>query len=153
MANTFTQIHIQSVFAVKYRAALIHKLWKEDLHKYITGIIQNNNHKLLSINSMPDHIHVFFGFSPTQSLADLMRMIKSDSSEWINKNNLSNSPFYWQEGYGAFSYSRSHIKAVCTYIENQEVHHRKQTFLEKYEEMLQKFEIEYDEKYIFKLPE
>ena len=102
---------------------------------------------------MPDHIHIFFGFRPMQSLADLIRMIKSDSSEWINKNNLCSSAFHWQDGYGAFSYSRSHISAVCTYIENQEKHHVKQPFLEEYKEMLQKFQIGYDEKYIFKLPE
>ena len=150
MANTYTQIHIQCVMAVKYRQALITDVWKERLYQYMTGIVQNNDHKLISINSMPDHLHLFFGFRPTQSLSDLMRLVKGESSEWINKRGFTTTPFRWQEGYGGFSYSRSQIKAVATYIENQEEHHRKKTFLDEYTEMLKKFEIEYDEKYIFK---
>ena len=153
MANTYTQIHIQCVMAVKYRMALIDVSWKERLHKYITGIVQNHDHKLISINSMPDHLHLFFGFRPTQSLSDLMRIVKGESSEWINKQKFTAVPFRWQEGYGAFSYSRSQIKAVCAYIENQEEHHKKKTFLEEYKDMLEKFEIEFNELYIFKLPE
>src|SRR5476651_1418459 len=100
MANTFTQIHIQCVFAVKFRQSLIHLDWQERLHKYITGIIQNHGHKVIAINSMPDHVHVFFGFRPNQSLSDLMRIVKSESSEWINKEKFSPSTFRWQEGYG-----------------------------------------------------
>ena len=112
MANTYTQIHIQAIVAVKFRNAVILPHWKERLHQYITGIVQNHSHKMLAINSMPDHLHLFFGFRPTQSLADLMRIVKSESSEWINKQNYCSSIFRWQEGYGAFSYARSQVKAV-----------------------------------------
>jgi putative transposase len=150
MANTYTQIHIQCVMAVKYRQSLIHKEWKERLHKYITGIVQNHGHKMLSINSMPDHLHMFFGLRPNQSIADLMRIVKSESSEWINSQKFNSSVFRWQEGYGAFSYSRSQVQTVNSYILNQEEHHRKKTFTEEYEEFLKAFEIEYDEQYIFK---
>ncbi|MEO5572416.1 MAG: IS200/IS605 family transposase [Bacteroidia bacterium] len=150
MANTYTQIHMQCVFAVKYRNAVISSSWKERLHKYIIAIINNNKHKLLCINSMPDHLHLFFGMRPDQSLSDLMRLVKGDSSEWINKEKLVPGNFRWQEGYGAFSYSKSHTDAVIKYIMNQEMHHRKKTFLEEYKEMLNKFEVEYDEQYIFK---
>lgn len=150
MANTYTQIHVQAVVAVKFRAAVIMPFWKERLHQYITGIVQNYGHKMLSINSMPDHLHLFFGFRPTQSLSDLMRLVKGESSEWINKQEFTPSIFRWQEGYGAFSYARSQIKAVAQYIEEQEIHHSKKTFSEEYKEFLRKFEIEYEEKYIFK---
>lgn len=150
MANTYTQIHLQCVFAVKYRNALIDTKWKERLHQYITAIVQRNSHKLLAINSMPDHLHMLFGFRPNQSLSDIMRIVKGESSEWINKQKFTSSPFRWQQGYGAFSYTKSHMPAVCKYIENQEEHHRKKTFLEEYEEFLQRFEVEYDGQYIFK---
>jgi len=153
MANTYTQIHIQCVMAVKYRQSLIHKEWKEILHKYITGIVQNHGHKMLSINSMPDHLHMFFGLRPNQSIADLMRIVKSESSEWINSQKFNSSVFRWQEGYGAFSYSRSQVQTVNSYILNQEEHHRKKTFTEEYEDFLKAFEIEYDEQYIFKVLE
>jgi putative transposase len=153
MANTYTQIHIHAFFAVKYRTALIQSKWKERLHQYITGIIQNNGHKLLSINSMPDHIHILFGFRPTQSLSDLMRLVKGESSEWINKQNLSPSVFRWQEGYGAFSYATSQIPIVATYIETQAEHHHKRTFAEEYTALLTENEVLFDEKYVFKLPE
>jgi len=150
MANTFTQIHIQCVFAVKYRRALIDKIWKETLHKYITGIVQECGHKMIAINSMPDHLHFLMGARPNQCISDLMRMVKGDSSEWINDNKISRSKFHWQEGYGAFSYSKSQIPIVANYIHTQEEHHRKKTFLEEYKEILQEFEIDYDEQYIFK---
>lgn len=150
MANTYTQIHIQCVIAVKFRQSLIQALWKEELHKYITGILKNNGHKMITINSMPDHLHLFFGFRPTQSLSELMKMVKGSSSEWINREKFNNSTFKWQEGYGAFSYSRSHIKKVAQYIEDQERHHHKKTFLEEYQQILEHFEVEYDEQYIFK---
>jgi len=153
MSNTFTQIHLQCVFAVKYRDAVIGKSWEERLHKYIIAILNNNGHKLLAINSMPDHLHLFFGMRPHQSLSDLMRLVKGDSSEWINSQKLVKGKFRWQEGYGAFSYSKSHTDAVIKYILNQEEHHRKRSFLEEYTEMLKKFEVEYDEKYIFKAME
>jgi putative transposase len=153
MPNTYTQIHIQCVMAVKFRQALIQSAWKEQLHKYITGIVQNHGHKMIAVNSMPDHLHMFFGFRPNQSLSDLMRLVKGESSEWINKQQFAPAIFRWQEGYGAFSYSRSHVQAVTDYIMNQEEHHRKKTFLEEYQQFLEQFEVEYDERYIFKLPE
>ena len=147
MANTYTQLHIQFVFAVKYRAALIEKGWKDELHKYITGIIQENGHKMLQVNSMPDHIHVFIGMRPTQSIASLVQNVKAESSKWIKAKNFCTTPFAWQEGYGAFSYSKSHVPDVIRYIQNQEAHHQKETFLEEYKKILKAFEIEYDEQY------
>jgi len=150
MANTYTQIHIQAVFAVKFRAAVIAPDWKDELYKYISGIIQNNGHKMLKINGMPDHVHILFGMRPTQSLSTLMQQVKEDSSKWIKSRGLLRHQFNWQEGYGAFSYSRSQVSTVCTYIERQEEHHRKKTFLDEYEEFLKAFEVEYDERHIFK---
>jgi putative transposase len=151
MPNTFTQIHIQTVFTVQERAAIIRKEWKEDLYRYITGIIQNAGHKLLAINGMPDHVHVLFGMRPTQSLSELMQLIKGDSSRWINDQKLiRDGRFSWQEGYGAFSYSRSQIPAVIHYIENQEEHHRTRTFIEEYHDLLRKFEIPFDAQYSFR---
>ena len=153
MANTYTQIHIQCVVAVKYRASLIQPNWKDQLQKYMTGIVQNYGHKMLAINNMPDHMHMFFGFRPNQSLADLMRIVKSESSKWINDKQFTPAVFNWQEGYGAFSYSRSHVAKVTGYVLNQEEHHRHKTFLEEYEQFLKQFEVDYDDRYIFKLPE
>jgi putative transposase len=149
MANTYTQIHLQFVFAVKFRNALIDASFKDELYKYITGIIATNNHKLLTINGMPDHIHIFIGMRPTQSVSDLLRDIKANSSKWINEKKFLKVKFEWQEGFGAFSYSKSHVQNVINYIQNQEEHHKKQTFREEYLEFLRLFEIEYDEKYIF----
>ncbi|MFD2941661.1 IS200/IS605 family transposase [Flavobacterium notoginsengisoli] len=151
MANTYTQLHIQFVFAVKYRKALIAPEWKDKLHKYITGIIQSHQHKMLCINSMPDHIHIFIGMRPTQSISSLMQNVKSETTKWIKEQNLCTN-FAWQEGYGAFSYSRSHVPNVIRYIENQEQHHKQETFLEEYQKQLRAFEIEYDDRYIFKEP-
>jgi len=150
MTNTYTQIHIQFVFAVKYRNAVIESSWKNDLYKYMAGIVKNNNHKLLSINGMPDHVHILVGLRPSQSISDLMQDVKAGSSKWINSMKLVKGKFEWQEGYGAFSYSKSHLGNVIRYIENQEQNHKKKTFLEEYREFLDKFEVEYDEKYLFK---
>lgn len=150
MANTYTQIHIHFVFAVKFRHGIIQSKWKEDLYKYIAGIIQNNNHKLLAINGMPDHIHILIGLRPAQSISDLMKEVKQSSSKWINENKLINGHFEWQEGYGAFSYGKSQINQVINYIQNQELHHKKKTFKEEYLNFLEKFEIAYDEKFVFK---
>ncbi len=150
MANTYTQIHMHFVFAVKFRHGIIQPKWKDNLYKYITGIVQNNNHKLLEINGMPDHIHILIGLRPSQSISDLMKDVKQGSSLWINENKLTREHFEWQEGYGAFSYSKSQIDRVIHYIQNQEEHHKKKTFRQEYLDFLQKFEIEYDEKYIFK---
>ena|SRR5689334_2303293 len=152
MPNTYTQIHIHAVFAVKNRAGLIQKEWKDELYKYITGIVQQQKHKLLAINGMPDHIHIFFGLKPTQSLSDLIQDVKGSSSKWINDKKFTKSRFNWQQGFGAFSYSNSHISNVISYIENQEAHHRKQTFIDEYKHMLNRFEVDYNERYLFKAP-
>jgi len=149
MANTYTQLHIHFVFAVKYRAAIIQPDWEDRLHKYITGIAQNNGHKLLSINSVPDHLHMFVGLNPKQSISDMMQQIKGDSSEFVNKQNFTKRKFYWQDGYGAFSNSHSQIDAVVKYIMNQKIHHQKKTFKDEYIEMLKDYEVEYDGRYIF----
>ncbi len=123
MPNTYFKLHIQLVFAVKYRTALIHKEWKEDLHKYITGIFQHNDHKMLQINSMPDHIHIFLGMRPHQSISAIVQNVKTESSKWI-KTQIpiaigSKGSFGWQDGFGAFSYSKSHVPNVIRYIQNQ----------------------------------
>ena len=150
MANSYTQVHIQFVFAVKYRKALIGNEWKERLHQYMTGIFQQNKHKMLQINSMPDHIHIFIGMRPHQSMSSLMQLVKTESCKWIKAQKLCSSPFAWQEGYGAFSYAKSQVADVIRYIQNQEIHHRKETFLEEYRKFLIAFDIEWDEQYIFK---
>jgi putative transposase len=150
MANTYTQIHIQAGFAVRNRNSIIMNSWKDELFKYITGIIQNHGHKVLAINGMPDHVHIFFGMRPEQSLSGLMQDIKGDSSQWINKKGFVKGRFSWQEGYGAFSYSKSSVDNVIKYIRNQEIHHRKRTFIEEYYDFLEKFEVDFDKRYIFK---
>ena len=149
MANTYTQIHIHAVFAVQNRTSLINKSWQERLYKYIVAIIQKRGHKVLSIGGMPDHVHILFGFRPTQALSNLMLEVKRDTSEWINKEKLITGRFSWQEGYGAFSYGKSQIPTIANYIETQEKHHKKNTFREEYLEFLKKFDVEYDERYIF----
>lgn len=150
MANTYTQIYIHIVFAVENRINLITDQWREQLHKYITGIIQNHNHKLLAINSMADHIHIFIGMKPIQALSELVQDIKEYSSKWINANKFVMGHFNWQAGYGAFSYSHSHIDSVVKYIQNQKRHHQKKTFRQEYIQFLEKFHVEYDERYIFR---
>jgi REP element-mobilizing transposase RayT len=150
MANTYTQIHIHTVFAVQNRISLIKKDWQDRLYQYIISIIQNHGHKVLSIGGISDHIHILFGFRPTQSLSELMQNIKRNSSEWINKEKFVMGKFSWQEGYGAFSYSKSQISQVIKYIENQDTHHKKRTFIEEYKKILDVFGLEYDERYIFK---
>ena len=150
MANTYTQIHIQTVFIVQSRICLINKDWQTELYKYISGITQNYGHKVLQINGMPDHIHMLFGLRPTQALADLMQQIKQDSSAWINQKGFLKSKFSWQAGYGAFSYTKSQVPNVIRYIQNQEEHHRKKTFTEEYIELLNEFEVEFNQQYNFK---
>ncbi|MEO8239516.1 MAG: IS200/IS605 family transposase [Flavobacterium sp.] len=149
MANTYSQIYVQIVFAVKGRENLIKKENREELHKFITGIISNRGQKLLAIFAMPDHVHILIGMKPNLSISDLVRDIKAGSSKFINDNKWINIKFNWQEGYGAFSYSKSHLDNVIKYILNQEENHKKQTFKEEYLSFLEKFEIEYDEKYLF----
>lgn len=152
MANTYTQIHLQLIFAVKYREAVINNIWKNELYKYISGIIQQQKHKLIIVNGVADHIHLLIGFRPHQSLADLMQDIKGSSSKWINENKFTRSKFSWQEGYGAFSYSHSHLSNVINYIKNQENHHRKIAFIDEYKAFLKTYEVEFDERYILKDP-
>ena len=149
MSNTYTQLHIHSVFAVQNRISLIGNSWKEKLYHYIIGIIKENGHKPIITNGMPDHLHVVFGLRPEQSLSSLMQHIKASSSKWINENELTQGKFNWQSGFGAFSYSKSQLPGLIKYVQNQEIHHKRKTFLNEYIEILNKFEIEYDPRYIF----
>jgi len=149
MANTYTQLLVQFVFAVKHRKSKVHANIRIPLEKYITGIVQNKNHKMLAIYCMPDHCHILIGLNPDQSIADIIRDIKSNSSKWLNQQNALNSKFNWQEGYGAFSYAKSQLDVVIKYILNQAEHHHTQTFKEEYIEFLEKFNVEYDNQYLF----
>ena len=149
MADTYTQLYIQLVFSVKGRKSLIPRQHKEDVHKYITGIVQNRRHKLIAINAMRDHIHIFVGLHPSQSISDLVNNIKTGSTKEIKKQPWMKYDFEWQNGYGAFSYSRSHIDSVVKYIDNQEQHHKKRTFQAEYLDFLKKFDIEYKDEYLF----
>lgn len=148
--STFSQIYIQLVFAVRNRDALISTNWEEQLYKYITGIVQNKDQKMLAINGMPDHIHLLIGMKPTCCLSDLVREIKKSSNSFINEQKLSKYKFEWQEGYGAFSYSHSALDTVINYICHQKEHHKKSTFREEYKSFLKKFDIDYKEEYLFK---
>lgn len=153
MANTFSQIYIQTVFAVSGRLSLITRDFKEELHKYISGIVRKKDQKLISINGMADHLHILIGLRPSMCLADLVRDIKSDSSEWVNKKKLARGKFGWQEGYGAFSYGHSQLDTVIRYVQNQEKHHVRRSFKDEYLTLLRKFEIEFKEKYVFEFIE
>jgi REP element-mobilizing transposase RayT len=150
MANTYTQIHLHTIFAVQNRKSLIQDSFKDRLYKYITGIVQQNNHKVIIINGMPDHLHLVIGMRPSQSLSNLMQDIKGGSSKWINEKKLVHGKFQWQESYAAFSYNKSLLPKLIDYVKNQEVHHKKKTFIEEYKEFLDAFDVEYDERYIFK---
>jgi REP element-mobilizing transposase RayT len=149
LANTYSQIYVHIVFAVKGRQNLIRTEIREELHKYITGIVTNRDQKLLSIFCMPDHSHLLVGLKPVISISDLVRDIKAGSSKFINDKKLIKGKFSWQEGFGVFSYSRSQIDTVIKYIQNQEKHHHKKSFKEEYIEFLEKFAVDYDEKYLF----
>lgn len=150
MANTFTQIYLQLIFAVQNRISLIQPEWKDELYKYITGIVQTNNHKLLIINGTSNHIHILIDYKPHQLVPELLQDIKGHSSKWINQRGFVRGKFQWQQGYGAFSYSKSQISRVVEYIENQKEHHKIKTFQEEYLEILEKFQISYDKKYVLK---
>ena len=150
MANTYTQLYIHYIFAVQNRLSLIQDKWQIQLYKYMNGIVDQQGHKLFAINGMPDHIHILVSMNPKQSPSDLMYNLKRSTSLWINENKLVVGKFSWQEGFGAFSYGKSQIPEIVKYIENQQNHHRKTTFHDEYHEILKVFEIEYDEKYIFK---
>ncbi|QMW04497.1 IS200/IS605 family transposase [Spirosoma foliorum] len=149
MANTYHQVYIQAVFAVKYRAAIIDRTWQNDLFAVIGNLINETGCQTIIVNGVADHVHCFIGLKPTVAISELMKAIKAKSSKWINETALTPSRFEWQGGYGAFSYSRSHIDNVYRYIENQAEHHRKQTFREEYINFLRKFGVPYDERYIF----
>jgi putative transposase len=147
--STYSQIYIQVVFAVKGRESLIKEQWEEELYKYITGIVRNKGQKMLAINGMPDHIHFLIGMKPSCRLSDLVREVKKSSNDFIKEKKFVKYKFNWQEGFGAFSYSHSHLDKVIKYIMNQKFHHRKKSFKEEYIEILRKFEIEYKEEYLF----
>ncbi|MEM7510997.1 MAG: IS200/IS605 family transposase [Bacteroidota bacterium] len=149
MPNTYTQLHVHYVFAVKGRQKLIKENIRIPLEKYMTGIIQKYGHKLLAIYCMPDHCHVFLGLQPNQSVSDLARLMKTNSSKWLNSQKKLRIKFSWQEGFGAFSYAKSQKDQVIRYILNQPFHHQKKTFQEEYLDFLRKFEVDYDEKYVF----
>jgi putative transposase len=153
MANTYTQIYIHVVFAVEGRQNLIAPERNDELQKYITGIVSGRKQKLIAINNMPDHLHLLVGFRPDSSLSDLVRDVKAGSSKFINEKRWVMGRFSWQEGFGAFSYSRSQLGTVIRYIENQEKHHAKKSFREEYTVLLEKFGVEYDTRYIFKFGE
>ena len=150
MSNTYSQVYIHFVFAVKYRQAVILPEWEDELQKYITGIVRNNGHKMLAITNVPDHLHFFAGLNLKQSISQLMQLVKGDSSEFINKKQFTPRKFQWQDGYGAFSNSRSQIDGVVKYIMGQKQHHAKKTFREEYLDILRDYAVEYDEKYLWK---
>ncbi|HNR48314.1 MAG TPA: IS200/IS605 family transposase [Bacteroidia bacterium] len=149
MANTYTQIYLQIVFSVKGRENLIKKKWKEELYKYICGIVNGKEQKVYAIGGVGDHIHILVSIKPNIALSDLIRDIKANSSKWINEKGFVLGKFQWQEGFGAFSYAQSQLDAVIAYINNQEQHHLVKTFKDEYLELLQKFNVEYNEKYLF----
>lgn len=153
MSQTYTQIYLQLVFAVEWRQCLIDAGHKEETHKYITGIIRNDGQKLIEINSMPDHMHILIGLKPDMALSDLVRDIKANSSRFINEKGWLHGRFRWQEGFGAFSYSHSQLDSVIRYVRNQEARHSKQNFRSEYLDILGRFEVEFDTKYIFDFPE
>jgi len=153
MANTYHQIHLQAVFAVKYRKALIQQEWKSELFAVIGNLINETGCKTLIVNGMEDHVHCFLGLKPSLAISGLMQSVKAKSSKWVNESGKLTHRFEWQAGYGCFSYSHSHINRVFRYIQNQEKHHKTISFREEYLQLLQKFSIDYDGKYIFSAPE
>ena len=153
MANTYSQLNIHSVFAVKGRDNIITKNFRDDLHRYMAGILKNDGTFPLAIGGWNDHVHAFFELPVTMSVADQMRMLKATSSKWVNDKKFVRGKFIWQEGYGAISYSRSQRDSVIKYIMNQEADHKKVTFREEYMGFLKKFQIDYDDKYLFEFYE
>jgi REP element-mobilizing transposase RayT len=149
MANTFSQIYLQFVFAVKGRRSLIAKPNREELNKYMTGLVQARKAKMLAVNCMPDHAHLFVNFKPDVLISDFIKQIKVKSNEFINEKNWVQGNFGWQTGYGVFSYSHSHIDRVINYVLKQEAHHKKKTFREEYLELLEKFAIPFEKKFVF----
>lgn len=149
MAGTFSQIYVQVVFAVKGRENLLQKQWRDEAFKYMAGIVKEKGQKPIIVNGVADHVHLFIGLKPAMPLSDLVRDVKNNSTNFINDKKFLRCKFSWQEGYGAFSYAHSQLDPVYQYILNQEEHHKKKTFREEYMDFLRKFEIGYDEKYLF----
>lgn len=149
MANTYAQCYVHLVFAPKNREALIAKAWRSDLERYMTGIVQKKNHKLLAVSAMPDHVHLLIGYHLSERIPDLIEAIKTSTNAWIKQNRLSPFKFEWQNGYGAFTHSRAQIDTVINYINNQEQHHAKKPFRTEYLEILAKNGVDYDERYLF----
>jgi REP element-mobilizing transposase RayT len=149
MPDTYTQLYINVVFAVKYRQAMLNPAWDQRLRLYITAIIQNNGHKMLCINNMRDHMHMLVCLSPKQSISDLIGFVKGDSSEWINKNQLTEKKFRWQAGFSAFSVSKSVVSRVALYIENQQQHHQRKNFIAEQKMMIESFDEEYSPHHLF----
>ncbi len=149
MANTYTQIYLHVIFAVKGRDNLISPTWKEELYKYITGIVTNKNQKLIAINGMPNHVHLLLGLKPDIALSDLIRDVKANSSNFINDKQWVMGKFEWQAGFGGFSYSHSQLDVIINYIRNQEEHHKTKSFREEYLEFLKRYAINYKTEYLF----
>lgn len=152
MANSYHQIYLQTVFAVKYRNAVINKSWRDQLYAVIGSLINETTCKTIIVNGVEDHVHCLIGLKPVVSVSEMMKTVKAKASKYINDHSLTASRFEWQDGYGVFSYSQSQLDRVYKYIQNQEAHHKKQTFRDEYIEFLKKFKIEYDERYIFQEP-
>ena len=149
MADTFSQIYVHLVFSVKGRQNVIHKTWREELFKYVSGIINGRDQKLFAIGGMPDHIHILISLRPNYMVSELVNSVKTNSSKWINSRGFVKGKFSWQEGYGAFSYGQSQLDHVIQYINNQEQHHQRKSFKEEYIELLQRFNVKFEEKYLF----
>ena len=149
MADTFSQIYIHLVFSVKGRQNIIHKVWREELFKYVSGIIKGRDQKVYAIGGMHDHIHILISLRPNCMASELVNSVKTNSSKWINSRGFVKGKFNWQEGYGAFSYGQSQLDHVIQYINNQELHHQRKSFKEEYIELLEKFNVKFDEKYLF----
>ena len=149
MAGTFTQIYIQAVFAVKGRQNILRKPWRIEVFKYMAGIIKNKGQKSIIVNGVGDHVHTFIGLKPSMAISDLIRDVKNNATNFINDQKLVQGKFEWQAGYGGFSYAHSQLDTVYKYILNQEEHHRKKKFREEYIELLEKFEIPYEERFLF----
>jgi putative transposase len=152
MASTYTQIYIQAIFAVRYKSTLLQPQWDRQLRENITTNLQGFRHKMIAINNLPDHLHLFFSMHPNQSLSNLMQHLKADSSKWLNQQKIMECKFQWQDGYAAFSHTHSQVDAIIEYINNQQEYHKKVGFLQEYEKMLRNFNVAYDPRNMFVLP-
>ncbi len=152
MAGTYSQIYLHVVFAVKYRHGLLAASWRPRLLQYLNATIQEEHHKPLCLNGVADHVHLAIGIRPAQSVSELVQRIKQASSRWINDERLTVGKFAWQEGYGAFSVSPTHLPKLFAYIENQEAHHRERTFRAEYQQILEAYGIAYEDAHTFQEP-